>query len=815
MKKYVVGFCFSVMSFVVFGQNFTLSGVVTDTQGKPIQHASVVITNTFLGTFTDEAGAFNFSRVSQGTHNLEVSFLGYETIQTEVLITQNTEVSLQLHQSHIQINPVVLTGIRAKETMPFAQTNITQNEVEQKNVGQDITFLLEQTPSFVATSETGSGLGYTNMRIRGTDISRINVTVNGVPLNDPESQGVFWVNMTDFSSSVDNIQIQRGVGTSTNGVASFGASVNIETLGIQEKKGVELSSTIGSFNTVQTRVAGHTGLLDSLFSFSARYSKLTSDGYIQRAFSDHESMHVTGSYFTKRNTLTANVLLGKQRTGITWEGITPENMAIDRTYNQAGRYIDNEGNERFYENETDNYWQNHYSLHHTFAASKNLNISSSTFLITGEGYYEQYKRNHRFNRYGLTPISIPDSTLQVGNTLYSFNSNSISRSDLIREKWLDNVFYGYTLNATYTKDKVSAIIGHSYSIYSGDHFGYVTWLQYDPDMEPHEWYFNVGEKIDFNVFGKIQYQLTPQLSIYGDIQQRNIEYSMKGIGDDLFVLDSTYTWNFTNPKAGFYYKIDNNHSFFSSFAIANREPTRADLRDKRDGEKLHHETLENIEFGYQYRSQKIAFGLNLYTMSYKNQLVLTGKLNDVGNPIKENVEDSYRRGVELVLATRPSQQFAWNANLTLSQNKIRNYVEYATNYDEFWNEELYAIERGTTDISYSPNVIGGSSFMFYPEKNMSFGLVSKYVGEQYFDNTSNAERKLDAYIVHNFKFEYRIPFEKDQSLRIQLFVNNLLNNLYVSNAYGWNWYEQGEEKMERFYFPQAGLHYMCKFTFNF
>ena len=338
-------------------------------------------------------------------------------------------------------------------------------------------------------------------------------------------------------------------------------------------------------------------------------------------------------------------------------------------------------------------------------------------------------------------------------------------------------------------------------------------MNFNPEFETYKWYMNTGKKTDLNVFAKIQYQITSKVSIFGDVQQRNITYSMNGIDDDLYELDSTYTWNFMNPKAGVYYKFDDKNSMFVSYAISNREPARSDLRDVREKE-LFHETLYDFEFGYQYKVQKVALAVNFYNMQYDNQLVLTGKLNEVGSPIKENVKDSYRRGVECVVGIRPNKEFEWNGNITLSQNKILNYVEYATNYDENWEEIAMETHRGTTDISYSPNVIAASTFSFYADEHMNFGIQSKYVGSQYFDNTSNEMRKLEAYVVHNFQFEYEVPFDNSRMFRVQFIINNILDATYVSNAYGWNWYEQGDEKMERFYFPQAGINYMCKLTLD-
>ncbi len=814
MKKYVVGLVCMICAMTLNAQKYSISGIVKNQQGTPIPDASVVVLNTFLGVVSNKDGAFILDKLAPGEYQIEVSFVGYETVTKQLMLQHDVSLVITLPFSSVNLNPVLLTAIQAKETMPFAQTTISERDITNRNIGQDITFVLDHTPSVVSTSENGTGYGYTNMRVRGTDITRINVTINGVPLNDAESHNVFWVNMADFASSVDAVQIQRGVGTSTNGAASFGASLNFQTLGIQEKPAVQLSSTIGSFNTIKTLVSGTTGILDSCLSFTARYSKLTSDGYVQRGFSDHESMHISGAFFAKKHTITANAMLGRQRTGITWVGIPDYLLENDRTYNIAGRYYDQKGNEHFYDNEVDSYKQNHYSLHYNYAASKYLNVSGTIHATTGNGYYEQFKENAKLSKYGIKPIQLHDTLAydEFGDVSI-FPDSMLTRTNLIRQKWLDNVFYGYTAGATYNKNKITVSIGNSYNIYDGEHFGYVTNLNFVPDFEKYLWYSNTGKKTDLNVFAKIHYQITNTLSIFADAQQRNITYAMHGIDDDLYELDSTYTWNFFNPKGGLFYKIDNKNSMFISYAISNREPARSDLRDVRE-KQLFHETLYDLEFGYQYKRQKAAIALNFYSMKYDNQLVLTGRLNEVGAAIKENAKDSYRRGIECVVGVRPVKEFEWNANVTLSQNKILNYIEYATNYDENWNEQQIETHHGITNISYSPNVIASSTFSFYADECMTFGIQSKYVGSQYFDNMNSEMRKLDAYIVHNFQFEYAFLFEKARAFRIQFTINNLLNKMYESNAYGWNWYEQGVEKMERFYFPQAGIHYMCKLTLD-
>lgn len=816
MKKVCLSLCAIIITSCLFAQKFTLSGTVTDAQGNPLAGASVSIENSYIGAYTDAAGLFRLEKLTAGNYKIACSYLGYATVYQNVTLQSSMAITIQMNQKVVAIQPVVLTAIKAKELTPVAQTNVTKQEIEQQHGTKDIPYVLEQTPSIVATSDNGTGIGYTGMRIRGTDMSRINITVNGIPLNDAESQTVFWVNMADFASSVDAIQIQRGVGTSTNGAASFGASVNFETVDIQQKPHASLSSAIGSFGTYKQNISAGTGIIDSAWYVGVRLSNLDSKGWVYRSFSHHKSAHVTGTYFKANHRISGNVLLGEERTGISWEGVPDYMLTVDRRYNATGLYYDNQGNEQFYDNETDNYWQNHYSLSYSLQQSKNLKFSLTGHATTGEGYYEQYKDDAAFSKYGISVISLPDTVVIIDGTQYIFPDSTISRSDLIRQKWLDNIFYGYTTGLSYTKNNTEIILGSAYNIYTGKHFGSLPWVELIPDFNSsQEWYSNTSEKRDFTVFTKIEHKISSQLLLFGDVQYRNIRYQMNGIDDDFTPLTQEYVWDFVNPKVGMHYSINKQNKVFASFAVANREPTRTDLKDaSKSTKEITHETLYDTELGYNLTLQKFSMAIHAYNMQYTNQLVLTGRLNDVGDPIMENVNKSYRRGIEWIIGARPAKEIAWNASLTLSENKILNYTEYATNYTETWDEEPKVSQLGTTDISYSPNVVASNSIMFYPDKSVYFGFNSKHVGAQYFDNTSDNQRKLPAYTIHNFMIAYTTPIKKT-NLDIQLMVNNLLDTEYISNAYGGNWYEQQQEKSWSYYFPQAGINFMCKTSLSF
>jgi len=809
MKRF---FSISVMLMLIFqlsAQKFTIRGIVTDQAGETLVGASVQINGSFLGTATNKEGKFELSNLEQGDYELVVSFLGYEEQTQQLSLTKDLQVDFKLETNAIMSDEVVVSAIKANEFTPVAQTNLNKKEIEKQNTNADIPFMLSLTPSVVATSETGTGNGYTAMRIRGTDMSRINVTINGIPLNDAESQGVYWVNMPDFSSSVNAIQIQRGVGTSTNGAASFGASVNFQTITIEPKPYANLGFSAGSFNTFKENVSAGTGLIKDKFTFDVRYSKLNSDGYIQRGFSDHESMYLSGAYYDEKNLLKAVVMIGKQQTGITWWGVPDYMVDSVRNFNPAGEYYDAKGNQKFFDGQTDNYWQNHYQLLYTREISKRFSFNANLHATTGKGYYQQYKAGDDFADYGLEPIVSGNDT--------------INSSDIIRQKWLDNVFYGFTSSLNYHHNKINASLGIASNKYDGDHFGRIKWMQNNAGTaQDFEWYRNVGTKTDFNTFLKVQYSLTEKLSAYGDVQYRQINYKMEGPDDDLVKLDQTNNYNFVNPKAGLNYVLNNHHKFYATMGIANREPNRSDLKEATKGggtEIPTYETLYDYEAGYQLTQSKYAIGVNLYYMDYKNQLVNTGKLNSVGYPIMTNVDASYRTGIELMFGWKPIKNLEWTGNLTLSKNIIKNYVDYDYHCDTVWNYTYEGRELGDVNISYSPSTISASTISYAFAKYFTFNLISKYVGEQYFDNTMSEDRKLDAYFVNNVRLDFNKTFKKIPNLSVQFLVNNIFDVDYISNAYGGKWYEtDGKQEVEKswiYYFPQAGRNFMVKLALNF
>ncbi len=826
MKKFFLFTAIILTSFNLFAQEFSLSGKITDKNKNPLSGASIILNGTFAGTISKSDGTFKFEKLKQGKYNLKISFIGYKTINKTINLNKDLFLSYDLQKTNLISDEIIISAALSKQNTPVAQTTIKKTYIKNNNIIADIPFMLEKTPSLVAISETGTGVGYSNMRIRGTDMSRINVTINGIPLNDAESQGVYFVDLPDLSSSVNSIQIQRGVGTSKNGAAAFGASINFQTITLNKKPYANIGVAAGSFNTFKENISAGTGLINKKFAFDVRYSKLNAKSYIQRGFSDHESIFLSGTYYGKNDLLKAIVLIGKERTGITWWGVPDYMIDSIRNFNPAGRYIDDNGNEQFYDNQTDNYWQNHYQLLYTREINSNLNINAALHATTGKGYYEQYipetddwDGKNKFSDYGLQPIYLNDTILTTGNYNYIFPDSTISASDMIRQKWLDNIFYGMVFSANYHKNKIDATFGASANKYDGNHFGYVKWSKFNTSIpNNYKWYQNKGIKTEKNIFFKLQYYLTKKISTFGDIQARFINYDMSGPDDDLVSLDQKHNWTFINPKFGINYDLNSANRAYLSFAVANREPARGDIKEatKKGGTKMPtFETLYDYEAGYQLKQKKYALGINLYYMMYNNQLINTGEVNNVGYKIKTNVKDSYRRGIELIFDTKIINKIYWSANVTLSQNKILNFVEYADHYDSLWNKTYEATNIGETNISFSPEIIASNTLTYNIYKDFNISLQSKYVGKQYFDNTSSEDRKIDPYFINNIKLSYNLMFKNRTSANIIFLFNNIFNIDYIANAYGGVWYEQGTEKTWAYYFPQAGRTFTVKLNINF
>ncbi len=828
MKKISVLILLIVLTQSLFSQEI-ISGVVKNENGEPLIGANVVIKETFNGTATNSKGEFSFSKIKTDDYTFKVSFLGYSTLEKQIKKEDLQNIEFVLELSSILSEEVIVTATRAGDKAPMAVTNLDKDIIEKSNTSGDIPFLLSTIPSLVETSEAGIGIGYTGMRIRGIDATRINVTINGIPYNDSESQGVFWVNLPDIASSVQDIQIQRGVGTSTNGAGAFGATVNLRTESIIKDAYAEINSSFGSFNTFKNNVQIGSGLINDHFSFDARLSKVQTDGFIDYSSSDHESFFVSGTYYTDKTLIKANVFRGKERTGISWWGVPDYILDENRTYNPAGEYTDLDGNTQYYKDQTDNYTQTHYQLLFSNELNKNLNLNFALHYTRGKGYYEQYKESDAFANYGFPNIELGDSVMFIGTHRLVFPDSTISNSDIIRRKWLDNHFYGFTYSLNYKKDKIDLIFGGAWNKYDGDHYGTVLWSEFGNDfVKDYEWYNNNGTKTDFNAFGKITYTLFSKLHLYGDIQYRNVFYEMTGLDDDFKDLTNSEDYNFINPKFGLFYDIDDQFSGYFSFAVANREPTRSDFKNAIGDETAmpKHETLFDYELGGNFRTSNYLLSLNFYYMDYKDQLVNTGQLSNVGYTIQTNVDESYRAGVEIMSRFKLNKFFDWQLNLTFSRNKIKNFIEYSNYSDEFWNSlGNLPRELGTTDISYSPEFVGSNIFTFQPIKQIELSLISKYVGEQYFDNTSDENRKLDAYFINNLKLFYtpKVKFAKHLGFFVR--VNNLFDVEYESNAYGGNWYEgvqnpenyliEGQEGSWAYYYPQAGIHFLGGITIKF
>lgn len=812
MRKVTACLLLALVSFLgrVQAQS-SISGQVLDAETRQPLPGAIVKIGENRGTTTDANGRFTFGKLPPGVEKLRASFIGY--LPALVPIQEASEILLE--KTTFVADEVIVSATRVNDKAGFAYTNVTVDDIEKQNLGQDLPILLNFTPSMVTTSDAGAGVGYTSMRIRGSDATRINMTINGIPLNDPESHGVFFVNMPDFASSVSSIQIQRGVGSSTNGAGAFGATVNINTNEFNREAYAEINNSYGSFNTWKNTVKVGSGLLNDKFTFDARLSRISSDGFVDRASSDLKSYYLSGAYFAKNSYVRVNVFSGKEKTYQAWNGVPEAKWRDDQEgiLSYIGRNWLNERdaenlinsdprkyNAYWYENETDNYQQDHYQILSSHNLNRQLTLNLNAFYVRGRGYYEQYREDNRLSNYLIPPVVV--------------GSDTLTRTDLIRQRWLDNHYYGTTFSLDYNSfKKLNLHVGGGWNQFDNDHYGKVIWARFAGISESgHQYYFGNGLKNDFNLYAKAYYQLTPQFNFYGDLQFRTVDYSITGTDNDLNPLDVDEALNFWNPKVGLNFDLENRGSVYASFSVGNREPNRSDFIDARPGHTPKHETLNDWELGYRLRLNKFSFNANLYFMDYVNQLVLTGELNDTGRAIRVNVPKSYRAGVELESAWAITKSLRWDANLTLSRNRIKNFTEYVFNYDTNEHDE---IAHGGTDISFSPNVIGGSRISYTPGGGLDFALLTKWVGRQFLDNTSNPDRQLDAYWTNDLRVAW--SFRPTWAKEIQLvgMVNNLFNVRYASNGYTYGYRSEGSHIQENFYFPQAGTNFMLGINVGF
>lgn len=694
----------------------------------------------------------------------------------------STNLFAQLNIS--TLDTVLVSSIRITDKVPIPFSNMDKEAIEQRNLGQDIPVLMNFLPSVVTTSDAGNGIGYTNIRVRGSDATRINVTVNGIPLNDSESHGVFWVNMPDFASSTGSLQLQRGVGTSTNGAGAFGGSLNMDTETSSNSANARLSSSYGSFNSNKNTFQFGSVLLKNKFELSGRGSIISSDGYIDRAKSDLKSYFLQGIYLGKKSIFKIITFGGNEKTYQAWYGIDSEMLKTNRTYNPAGYFTDDDGSPHFYKNQTDNYQQNHYQLHYTKTINDFWTSNISLHYTIGKGFYEDYKQDENLTDFGFAETKT---------------------TDLVVRKWLDNDFYGSTFSLKYKKEKLETILGGAYNQYIGRHFGEIIWSKDNfPINENRIFYDNDGRKNDGNVFLKTDYQLFTRLSIYADVQLRNVHYKANspeiGLVNDNFI--------FFNPKVGFTYNLNAKNSFYTSFARANREPNRTDYENG----KPKPESLNDYEFGWRYNFRKSKIGANIYFMQYTNQLVLTGALDDVGSPIRSNSGNSYRLGLELEAAFRLGKMWRIIPNMTLSSNKNIDFVS---------QKDGEIINFGNTNIAFSPKFIAGNTITFFGLPKTEFSLFSKFVGEQYMGNIDSEVSKLKSYFVNDFSVSYNIqPKKIFKALTIKILINNIFDYKYVSNGYfytyedTWNNPAKSKTIEESRYYPQSGINFLAGITLS-
>lgn len=714
----------------------------------------------------------------------------------------------------VGLQEVEVIATRATAHTPVAYTNLSKEQLKKANTGVDMPYLLTFTPSVLTTSDAGAGIGYTSIRVRGTDATRINVTTNGIPMNDAESHSIFWVNTPDFASSLQDVQIQRGAGTSTNGAGAFGASINMQTQGISPTPYAEFSGSYGSFNTHKETVKAGTGIINGHWGFDARLSNVSSDGYIDRASVGLNAYFLQGGYYTDNTSIRLITFANKERTYHAWNYASKEEMEqYGRRYNSCGlMYEDEKGVQHFYEDQTDNYIQKHYQLllNHRFNSQWNMNIG--LHYTKGDGYYQEYKTRRTLVEYGLSP--------------FVFDDKEVTKSDLVRKKAMDNKFGGGIFSFTYKGDRLQATLGGALNRYDGDHFGRVLWVKsYVGDLNPDtDYYFNNATKNDGNIYLKANYELAKGVNAYMDLQYRHICYKIDGTNDkynwlasEMQRLDIHEDFGFFNPKAGLSWQINPHHRLFVSFSEAQKEPTRNNYTDGRFDEHPKPERLLDYELGYTFAGKTFQAGANLYYMDYKDQLVLTGELNEIGEAMASNVPDSYRMGVELMANLRLPCGFTWNINATLSKNRVKNFTETLFENEEA-GTEAWVINHGNTPLSFSPDFILNNRFG-YTYKGFEASLQSQYVSKQYMSNAKQEECTLDAYFVSNLALAYTFKLPKVKSMTVGCTLYNLFNEKYENNGYaGSGYYYDGDRKVRynyAGYAAQAGTHLLAHVSINF
>jgi iron complex outermembrane receptor protein len=805
-----------------------VAGTITDARtGEALPGATIFLDGAAIGV-TNAAGAFNLSAVPAGSHELRITFLGYEPLAQPVQgQPASQQLNARLQPGGVLTGEALVTATRASDRTATVYTNLSKQDLSKRNFGQDLPYLLDQTPSVVVTSDAGAGVGYTDIRIRGTSSTGINTTINGVPLNDPESHGSFLVNLPDLASSINSIQVQRGVGTSQNGSAAFGASLNISTLDVRREAYAETQNSYGSFNTWKNNVSFGTGLVGKYFTFDGRLSRIASDGYMNRAASDLKSYYFAAGYQQKNTLLKFITFSGREKTYQAWNGVPEPALTGDRALLQT--YLDNgelsaadaarvlQEGRRYsyytYDNQTDNYQQNHYQLHLSQGLGSDWSLGAALHLTRGFGYYENYRTGRKFGDYGLPNVIVGGDTL--------------TKTNLIDRKWLDNYFYGGTFALNYQpreNDKLQATLGGGWNHFDNDHYGEIIWAQYASTSFPGQRYYdNTARKTDFNAYARATYQALPWLGLYADAQVRRIIYKIDGVEDEQNDVTTRANYTFFNPKAGATASLGHGQQLYASFAVGQREPIRADFTDRQAGyAPAQAERLLDFEAGYRLTRADLRFlgprtavriEANYFDMTYRNQLVATGQLNDVGTALRTNVARSYRRGVELTGFIAADDKISLSSTLTLSRNRILDYHEVT--YDSTYAPVVAAEGRNTT-ISYSPSVVSAHTLEGQPLKGLRLAALYKTVSRQYLDNSTSNGRSLAGYQVLDLRLRYALHPSFMKEIELALLVSNVLNAKYSANGYTYSYIgASGQSETFNWYYPQATRNFLASINLRF
>jgi iron complex outermembrane recepter protein len=828
--------------------NLRVKGSIRDSRsGTALPGATVEIIcpgdSEAASTQTDESGNFIFPRLHTATatsastpttkpttaatatqteaYHIRVSNVGYRPYEATLDLSDPYPLHIGLQRIDLFMQPIEVKALRAGDRSPFTRTDLNKSQIEKTNLGQDIPFMLNQTPSVVVNSDAGNGVGYTALYIRGTDDSRINMTLNGLPYNDPEEQSLFFVDIPDLASSTNSIQIQRGVGTSSNGAGAFGATINFSTNEFNDKAYGETNNSYGSFNTWKNTVRVGSGLIDDHFTIDARLSRISSDGYIDRATSDLKSLYFSTAYYSKKSSLRFNIIYGNEKTYQAWNGIPEQKLdgnpaALDQHYQsnlalgslyfnpQDSMNLFNSNNRTYnyftYKNQTDNYMQDHYQLffNHQFTPQLAMNVAG--FITRGLGYFEEFhdqadSGNAKYTAYGLSPYIVGNDTLQS--------------TSLVRQRWLDNFYYGGIFSLQYKKGNSQLTLGGGWDRFNNKHYGKVIWTQNGGFPNDYQYYYEPADKTDFSAYAKIQQQLTPRWTLFADLQYRHIDYQIDGFDDNPSILVHP-RYDFWNPKTGITYTHGQWQAYLS-WSLASHEPSRADFETGAD-QQPKPEILNDFELSLQKKNSRYSWGATVYYMVYHDQLALTGQINDVGGYTRSNLPQSYRLGLELEGTARPADWLSADANLTLSRNKVMNYTEYDYNYD---NGSQPSTSYKKTDISFSPAVVGAATLNFLPFKNAEFSLLGKWVGKEYLDNAQQETRKLDGYYVQNLRAIYTIKAGAPKEIDLIFQLNNAFGKKYTANGYTYNYIYGGQRLTDNFLFPMAGTNFMFAVNIKF